>query len=113
MWGPAVFTRTKPASPLPAQTTPLGAEVEHLFYSEFVSHDRAVAQLEAMAGSRTDRLAAAAGSILGSYLSRPGSTHPQAVYSVALLVLAGADVEHVVEHVDRARRKSQDGYSRR
>jgi len=73
----------------------------------------AVAQLEVMAAERTDLLAAAAGQILGGYLSRPGSTHPQAVYSVALLVLAGADVDLIVEHVDGARRKSQDGYSRR
>lgn len=73
----------------------------------------AVAELEAMAVGRADLLAAAAGSILGSYLSRPGSTHPQAVYSVALLVLAGADVDRIVEHVDRARGRSEDGYSRR
>jgi len=106
-----------------------------MFYSEFVSHGRgmhpdvrlevalngaatrlahadapireAVAGLEAMAGGRADLLTA--GSILGSYLSRPGSTHPQAVYSVALLVLAGADVGCIVEHVDRARARSQDG----
>ena len=68
----------------------------------------AVAQLEAMAGGRADLLAAAAGSILGSYLSRPGSMHPQAVYSVALLVLAGADVDLIVEQVDRARERSQE-----
>ena len=67
-------------------------------------------ELEAMAEGRDDLLAAAAGSILGSYLSRPGSTHPQAVYSVALLVLAGADVERIVEYVDRARQRSRDGY---
>jgi hypothetical protein len=73
----------------------------------------AVAQLEAMAGGRVDLLAAAAGSILGGYLSRPGSTHPQTVYSVALLVLAGADVDLIVEHVDRARERSMDGYSAR
>jgi hypothetical protein len=48
-----------------------------------------VAQLEEMAGGRSGLLAAAAGQILGSYLSRPGSTHPQRVYAVALLVLAG------------------------
>ena len=66
-----------------------------------------------MAGSRADLLAAAAGSILGSYLSRPGSTHPQAVYAVALLVLAGADVDLIVEHVDRARSRSDDANSRR
>ena len=73
----------------------------------------AVAQLAALAAGRADLLAAAAGSILGGYLSRPGSTHPQAVYSVALLVLAGADVDLIVEHVDRAREKSRDGNSRR
>ena len=44
----------------------------------------AVAQLEAMAGGRADLLAGAAGSILGSYLARPGSTHPQMVHAVAL-----------------------------
>ena len=114
---------------------------EHLFYSGFVSHGRgmhpdvrlevrlngaairlahedapvreAVAQLEALAGGRADLLAAAAGSILGGYLNRPGSTHPQAVYSVALLVLAGADVDLIVEHVDRARTRSRDGYQPR
>jgi hypothetical protein len=73
----------------------------------------AVTELEAMAGGRADLLAAAAGSILGSYLSRPGSTHPQAVYSVALLVIAGADVDLIVEHVDRARDRSRNGYQRR
>jgi hypothetical protein len=73
----------------------------------------AVAQLEIMAGGRSDLLAAAAGSILGGYLSRPGSTHPQAVYSLALLFLVGAEVEHIVEHVDRARERSNDGYLRR
>jgi len=73
----------------------------------------AVAQLEAMADGRVDLLAAAAGSILGRYLSRPGSTHPQALYAVALLVMAGADVDLIVEHVDRARSRSDDGYSRR
>ena len=73
----------------------------------------AVAQLEAMAGGRADLLAATAGSILGGYLSRPGSTHPQALSSVALLVLAGADVDLIVEHVDRARERSVDGYQRR
>ena len=70
----------------------------------------AVAELKLMAGGRTDLVAAAAGSILGSYLSRPGSTHPQAVYSVALLVLAGADVDLIVRHVDHARRRSNDAY---
>lgn len=49
---------------------------------------------------------------LGSYLSRPGSTHPQMVYAVALLVLAGADVDAIVEHVDLARRKSDEEYRR-
>ena len=82
-----------------------------------LAHDdtplRAVAQLEAMAGGRADLLAAAAGSILGSYLSRPGSTHPQAGYSVALLVMAGADVDLIVEHVDRARKRSRDGFAPR
>lgn len=29
---------------------------------------------------------------------------------VALLVLAGADVDRIVEHVDRARWRSEDGY---
>ena len=47
----------------------------------------AVAQFDAMAGGRADLLAAAAGSILGGYLSRPGSTHPQALYAVAVVVL--------------------------
>jgi hypothetical protein len=73
----------------------------------------AVEQLETMAGGRADLLAAAAGQILGGYLNRPGSTHPQAVYSVALLVLAGADVDRIVEHFDQARRQSHDGYRRR
>ena len=73
----------------------------------------AVAKLETMADGRADLLAAAAGSILGGYLSRPGSTHPQALYSVALLVLAGADVNLIVEHVDKARDRSRDGYQRR
>jgi hypothetical protein len=50
---------------------------------------------------------------LGSYLSRPGSTHPQAIYSVALLVLAGADVDRIAEYVDRAKGISRDGYRRR
>jgi hypothetical protein len=50
-----------------------------------------------------DLLAAAPGTILGSYLSSPGTTHPNAVYAVALLVLVGADVDLIVEHVDRAR----------
>jgi hypothetical protein len=69
----------------------------------------AVAQLEAMAAGRADLLAAAAGSILGGYLSRPGSTHPQAVYSVALLVLASADVDRIVGQVDRARADHRSG----
>lgn len=73
----------------------------------------AVAQLDAMAGGRADLLAAAAGSILGGYLSRPGMSHPQAVYAVALLVMAGADVDLIVDHVDRARARSEDGNSRR
>jgi cyanate permease len=69
----------------------------------------AVAQLDAMANGRGDLLAAAAGSILGGYLSRPGSTQPQMVYAVALLVLAGADVGLIVEHVDKARETSTAG----
>ena len=73
----------------------------------------AVAQLDEMASGRADLLAAAAGSILGGYLSRPGSTHSQALYAVALLVLAGADVDLIVERVDRARRRSEDGYQPR
>ena len=73
----------------------------------------AVAELEAMAGGRADLLAGAAGQILGSYLSRPGSTHPQVIHAVALLVLAGADVDLIVEHVDRARQRSTDGYQPR
>jgi hypothetical protein len=32
---------------------------------------------------------------------------------VALLVLAGADGDRIVEHVDRARERSRDGYSAR
>ena len=112
-----------------------------MFYSGFVSHGRgisadvrlevrlngaatrlahtetpmreAVEQLQALAGGRADLLAAAAGSILGGYLSSPGTTHPNAVYAVALLVLAGADIDHIVEHVDGARARSQDGSSRR
>jgi hypothetical protein len=35
------------------------------------------------------------------------------LYTVALLVMAGADVDLIVEHADRARRKSQDGYRAR
>lgn len=73
----------------------------------------AVEQLVEMANGRSDLLAGAAGQILGSYLNRPGSTHPQMIYAVALLVLAGADVERLVEHVDQARERSKDGYSRR
>jgi len=63
-----------------------------------------------MANARADLLATAVGSILGSYLNRPGSTHPQAVYSVALLVVAGAVVNLFVEHVDGARQLAQDGF---
>ena len=66
-----------------------------------------------MAGDRVDLLAGAAGSILGGYLSRPGMSHPQMVYAAALLVMAGADVDLIVEHVDWARERSSDGYSRR
>jgi hypothetical protein len=73
----------------------------------------AVAELEELAAGRVDLLAAAAGSILGGYLSRPGMSHPQTVYAVALLVIAGADVDLIVEHVDRARARSQDGNQRR
>lgn len=73
----------------------------------------AVDQLKALAAGRADLLAAAAGQILGGYLSRPGSTHPQALYAVALLVLAGADVHLIVEHVDRARQRSSDGFAPR
>ena len=73
----------------------------------------AVEQLKVLAGGRADLLAAAAGSILGGYLSRPGSTRPQALYAVALLVLAGADVHLIVEHVDRARQRSSDGFAPR
>ena len=72
-----------------------------------------MAELEQLAAGRADLLAAAAGSILGGYLSHPGSTHPQALYAVALLVLAGADVDLIVEHVDQARVRSRDGYRRR
>jgi hypothetical protein len=32
-----------------------------------------------------------------------------AAYSMALLVMAGADVDLIVEHVDRARRLSSEG----
>jgi hypothetical protein len=35
------------------------------------------------------------------------------VYAVALLVLAGADFDIIVEHIDRAREISQDGYQPR
>ena len=69
----------------------------------------AVAELEGLAAGRADLLAGAAGSILSGYLSRPGMSHPQTVYAVALLVLAGADVDLVVEHVDQARARSEDG----
>ena len=62
-----------------------------------------------MASGRGDLLAGAAGTILGGYLSSPGMTHPQMVYAVALLVIAGADVDLIVEHVDRARSRSRDG----
>jgi len=58
----------------------------------------------------SDLLVAAAGSTLGGYLSSPGTTHPNAV---ALLVLAGADVDLIVGHVDRARQKADDGHRRR
>ncbi|MEA2491314.1 MAG: hypothetical protein QOH21_3106 [Acidobacteriota bacterium] len=78
----------------------------------------AVDQLRDLAAGRADLLAAAAGSILGSYLSRPylsrpGMTQPQMVYAVVQLLLAGADVDSIVEHVDRARERSRDGYQRR
>ena len=74
-----------------------------------VSLREALAELEQLAAGRADLLAAAAGSILGGYLSWPGMSHPQAVYAVALLVIAGADVDLVVEHVDQARARSEDG----
>ena len=63
----------------------------------------AVAELEAVAAGRADLLAGAAGSILGGYLSSPGTTQPQLVYAVAMLVIAAADVDLIVERVDRAR----------
>jgi hypothetical protein len=40
-------------------------------------------------------------------------SHPQAVYAVAQLVLAGADVDLIVGYVDKARARSMDGNSRR
>jgi hypothetical protein len=69
----------------------------------------AVAQIEALADRRADLLTAAAGTILGGYLSSPGTTHPNAVYAVALLILAGADVDNLVEHLDRTRGQTRDG----
>ena len=66
----------------------------------------AVAELEELAAGRADLLAAPAGSILGGYIARARTSHPQLVYAVALVVIAGADVDHIVEHVDRVRRVS-------
>ena len=39
--------------------------------------------------------------------------HTQALHAAALLVLAGADVDRIVELADRARDRSRDGYQRR
>jgi hypothetical protein len=90
----------------------LNGRATRLAYGSAPMED-AVEQLKTLAAGRADLLAGAAGQMLGGYLSRPGSTHPQMVYAVALLVIAGADVDRIVEHVDRARQRSAEGYRRR
>lgn len=63
----------------------------------------AIADLRRIAGGRRDLMAAAAGSILGGYLGEPGTCNPVDVYSAGLLILAGADPDCIVAHVDDIR----------
>lgn len=66
--------------------------------------DEAVADLKRVADGRADLLAIAAGTVLGGYLGEPGMSHPGDVYAASLLILAGADPDKIVAHVDDVRR---------
>lgn len=63
----------------------------------------AIADLRDIAAGRRDLMASAAGSILGGYLGGPGTCNPVDVYSAGLLILAGADPDEIVAHVDDIR----------
>lgn len=65
---------------------------------------QALSDLREIAGGRRDLMAAAAGSILGGYLGEPGTCNPVDIYSAGLLILAGADPDKIVAHVDDIRR---------
>lgn len=70
---------------------------------EDVPGDEAVAQLRELAAGRSDLLAEAAGTHIGGWLARPGTTDPARMLSAAWLLLAGADPNLALEHAEVVR----------
>ena len=95
-------------SPDTALTIALQASGRRLI-EDGVAFEDVAAHLRAEAAGRTDLLADAAGSVLGGYLAAGTIAVPNAMVTIAALVVAGAEPARAIAHADAVRARVGSG----